>query len=341
MIQPHRNVLCSYHYFKDYDFTRLPDLNIIADSGAFSAMSQGATITVDDLAAWAKDWSGVFKWVASLDVIGDPDGTRRNWERARDRHGLEAIPTIHWGSDPSLMDWYVEQGVDLMGLGGMVGKSSDKQMRWLVSVFKHQQRHHPDLGFHGWGVTSPKVMRLPFYSVDSSGWASVFRFGQVVVRDPRTGRLHKYQADGRDLKKKPQIARLLRAEYGINPDDVLVSNSSNRQLHARIALAALHVQEKQFQKMHGPARAPRFGVNYDRDPALEGGAPRAMHGATAMITNAHPEVAQRQFAAATTSTTLHEDNQRDIATRTLVAADSDTKQFEDQQARIAATKQPA
>lgn len=336
MIQPHRNVLCSYHYFKDYDFTRLPDLNIIADSGAFSAKSQGATITVDDLAAWAKDWSGAFKWVASLDVIGDPDGTRRNWERTRDRHDLEAIPTIHWGSDPSLMDWYVEQGVDLMGLGGMVGKSSDKQMRWLVSVFKHQQRHHPDLGFHGWGVTSPKVMRLPFYSVDSSGWASVFRFGQVVVRDPRTGRLHKYQADGRDLKKKPQIARLLRAEYGINPDDVLVSNSNNRQLHARIALAALHVQEKQFQKMHGPARAPRFGVNYDRDPVIDGGVPRAMHGATAMITNAHPEVAQRQVTEATAATDLR----RDIAPRTPVAADSDVKQFEAQQTHITATKQP-
>lgn len=336
MIQPHRNVLCSYHYFKDYDFTRLPDLNIIADSGAFSAKSQGATITVDDLAAWAKDWSGAFKWVASLDVIGDPDGTRRNWERTRDRHDLEAIPTIHWGSDPSLMDWYVEQGVDLMGLGGMVGKSSDKQMRWLVSVFKHQQRHHPELGFHGWGVTSPKVLRLPFYSVDSSGWASVFRFGQVVVRDPRTGRLHKYQADGRDLKKKPQIARLLRAEYGINPDDVLVSNSNNRQLHARIALAALHVQEKQFQKMHGPARAPRFGVNYDRDPVIDGGVPRAMHGATAMITNAHPEVAQRQVTEATAAT----DPRRDIAPRTLVAADSDVKQFEAQQTHITATKQP-
>lgn len=336
MIQPHRNVLCSYHYFKDYDFTRLPDLNIIADSGAFSAKSQGATITVDDLAAWAKDWSGAFKWVASLDVIGDPDGTRRNWERTRDRHDLEAIPTIHWGSDPSLMDWYVEQGVDLMGLGGMVGKSSDKQMRWLVSVFKHQQRHHPELGFHGWGVTSPKVLRLPFYSVDSSGWASVFRFGQVVVRDPRTGRLHKYQADGRDLKKKPQIARLLRAEYGINPDDVLVSNSNNRQLHARIALAALHVQEKQFQKMHGPARAPRFGVNYDRDPVIDGGVPRAMHGATAMITNAHPEVAQRQVTEATAATDLR----RDIAPRTLVAADSDVKQFEAQQTHITATKQP-
>lgn len=336
MIQPHRNVLCSYHYFKDYDFTRLPDLNIIADSGAFSARSQGATITVDDLAAWAKDWSGAFKWVASLDVIGDPDGTRRNWERTRDRHDLEAIPTIHWGSDPSLMDWYVEQGVDLMGLGGMVGKSSDKQMRWLVSVFKHQQRHHPELGFHGWGVTSPKVLRLPFYSVDSSGWASVFRFGQAVVRDPRTGKLHKYQADGKDLKKKPQIARLLRTEYGINPDDVLVSNSSNRQLHARIALAALHVQEKQFQKMHGPARAPRFGVNYDRDPVIDGGVPRAMHGATAMITNAHPEVAQRQVTEATAATDLR----RDTAPRTLVAADSDVKQFEAQQTHITATKQP-
>lgn len=316
MIQPHRNVLCSYHYFKDYDFTRLPDLNIIADSGAFSAMSQGATITVDDLAAWAKDWPGVFKWVASLDVIGDPDATRRNWERMRDRHELEAIPTIHWGSDPSLMDWYVEQGADLMGLGGMVGKSSDKQMRWLVSVFKHQQRHHPDLVFHGWGVTSPKVLRLPFYSVDSSGWTSVFRYGQVTVRDPRTGQRYKYQADGRDLKKKPHIARLLRTEYGIDPDDVLISNAGNWEIHARIALAALTVQEKMFQKMHGPVRAPRFGVNYSRDPQAEGLSPRAMHVATAMITNAHPESVQRQVVAATALPGRYELIQDELAAET-------------------------
>jgi len=93
--------------------------------------------------------------------------------------------------------------------------------------------------------------------------------------------------------------------------------------------------------MHGPVRAPRFGVSYDREPPLDGEAPRAMHGATAMIANAHPEVAQRQVAAATTSTSLHEDNQRDITARTLVAADSDTDQFEATQARITAAKQPA
>lgn len=34
-----RNILMSYHYFKDYDLDRLPHLRIIGDSGAFSATS--------------------------------------------------------------------------------------------------------------------------------------------------------------------------------------------------------------------------------------------------------------------------------------------------------------
>ena len=159
--------------------------------------------------------------------------TGRPFEVIAGNHRAQAAQQLGHNTIPAvILDVDDEQGVDLMGLGGMVGRSSDKQMRWLVSVFKHQQRHHPDLVFHGWGVTSPKVLRLPFYSVDSSGWTSVFRYGQVTVRDPRTGQRYKYQANGRDLKTKPKIARLLRTEYGINPDDVLISNADNWQLHA-------------------------------------------------------------------------------------------------------------
>lgn len=56
MIPPPRNILVSYHYFRDYDLDRLQNLRIIGDSGAYSAKTQNAEVTTSDLAAWAKQW---------------------------------------------------------------------------------------------------------------------------------------------------------------------------------------------------------------------------------------------------------------------------------------------
>jgi hypothetical protein len=51
-----RNPLVSYHYWRNRDSSALADLTLIADSGAFSADTQGAVITVNDLCAWATEW---------------------------------------------------------------------------------------------------------------------------------------------------------------------------------------------------------------------------------------------------------------------------------------------
>lgn len=120
-----RNILMSYHYFKDYDLDRVPNLTIIGDSGAFSAKSQGATITTKELADWAKKWRHRLKWVAALDVIGNPVSTYSNWREMVDVHGVEAIPTIHYGTHPSDLDKYARRGVDLVGLGGLVRVPTD------------------------------------------------------------------------------------------------------------------------------------------------------------------------------------------------------------------------
>lgn len=46
-----RNILMSYHYFKDYDLDELDNLSIIGDSGAFSArMKQPAMMRTTSIA---------------------------------------------------------------------------------------------------------------------------------------------------------------------------------------------------------------------------------------------------------------------------------------------------
>lgn len=258
MITPPRNVLCSYHYFKDYDLDRLPHLRIIGDSGAFSAESQGATITTKDLAGWATKWAHRLAWVASLDVIGDQDGTRRNWQDMVESHGVPGVPTIHYGAHPSAVDWYVDRGVDFIGLGGMVGRPLPRQMRWLIGVFKYQQANHPGLRFHGWGVTADKLLNLPFYSVDSSRWTSAVRFARLTLRDPNSLTDYPVHLNGRDAYR-PEVARLLRDAYGVSVRDAASSTPANRDTIVKVAALSVAVQEARARRKHGAITAPKWG----------------------------------------------------------------------------------
>lgn len=258
MIPPPRNVLCSFHYFKDYDLDRLPNLRIIGDSGAFSARSQGVEISTPDLAAWAKKWRHRLLWVAALDVIGDPKATRRNW-KAMVEEGVPGVPTIHFGEDPSEMDWYVEQGVDFLGLGGLVGVPLPRQMRWLIKVFKHARDNHPGVRFHGWGVTADQILHLPFYSVDSSGWTQAVRFGRLLLRHPTDPRKDQtVKLDGRDVYR-PEVMRLLRDHYGARLGEAATSSGVNRETIVRLSALSASAHEMRFRRRHGTVSAPTWG----------------------------------------------------------------------------------
>jgi hypothetical protein len=261
MIPPPRNALVSYHYFRTYDLDRLTGLRLIGDSGAYSAASQGATITTKDLAGWARQWAHRFAWVASLDVIGDPVGTRANWCKLVDVHGIAAVPTIHFGADPALMDFYATRGVDFLGLGGMVGFKSSKTrlLRWIVACMRYARDHHPGMRFHGWGVTAVELMRAPFFSVDSSGWAAGVIFGRLTVSDPNSLTDYKIDLNGRDVYR-PAVARLLRDHYGIRPADIARSYSGNRETVIRACALSASVAEQRMRRLHGTITAPRWGA---------------------------------------------------------------------------------
>lgn len=246
-----RNALTSFHYFRSYDLDRLAGLNIIGDSGAYSARMQGVTITNSDLAAWAKQWSHRLAWVACMDVAGETALTRRNWHELVDDYGVPAVSSLHVGTDPAEMDYYARLGVDFLGLGGLAGASTPPkvQFRWLVQVFKYAQEHHPQMRFHGWGVTNQKLMRLPFYSVDSSSWGSGYRYGRLTLRDPATGKNHAVLLNGQDAYR-PEIAALLAQHYGVRPSDVATSGPHNRHLMVQLSALSASVQEQRFRRLH-------------------------------------------------------------------------------------------
>lgn len=259
-IPPPRNALVSYFYGKKWDLNTLAGMRLIGDSGAFSAFTQGTTVSVDELGQWVNRWRHVLCWAASLDVLGNAAGTKENWKILVRDHDVPAVPTLHFGVHPSEMDYYVEQGVDFLGLGGAVGVVPKTQMKWTVAAFQYARRNHPHVRFHGWGMVNSHSTRLPFFSVDSSGWSSAYRYGTINLPDPVTRRTIPMRLNGQDAYRR-NTARLLWNTYGMDPADVSVSTAETRRNVVELcALVASH-KEQQFRRAHRHdlPTAPRWG----------------------------------------------------------------------------------
>ncbi|WP_309030774.1 hypothetical protein [Streptomyces alfalfae] len=190
-------VLVSYHYHRDTDLAQLVNelggnVDLFADSGAYSAATSGATINLVDYAAWLTHWAPLFTVRSNMDVIGDHAGSAANFTRLRD-WGVDVLPVFHAGQPWRVLEKLCEQH-PYVALGGIalhaVGAAKQKAlMKWLVKAFLIAREY--GTVFHGFGLTSANLIRaLPFYSVDSSSYTMGQRFGLVYLWDARNLRMH-------------------------------------------------------------------------------------------------------------------------------------------------------
>jgi hypothetical protein len=263
------DTLVSYHYYGGDDImeaiTGAGRLRLIGDSGAFSAHTQGAVITLGAYAGWVSRWQDRLAWAASLDVIGDPEATWANWLQLRDGLGVTTVPTLHAGTDPAWLDRYADEGVDFAGLGGLVGRPVPRVMPWLVHVFRYCRDRYPAMRFHAWGVSGRRILdALPFWSADSSyalsaGW----RYGKFFLFDPRTARTTGFALDGRDpYRHNDLISRI----YGADPASL---TPSNRTACVKLAAASAQQYAAWLQARHKvtpPASATLTGTRFHVAP---------------------------------------------------------------------------
>lgn len=226
------DALVSFHYFGLNQLEALIDegaaagIRFIGDSGAFSVMTGGQTIDLRQYADWIGRHQHSLVWAASLDVIGNSEASWANYRVLR-REGLPVVPTVHFGCPPSELDRYADDGAALVGLGGMAHRRDrGAVLRWLVSMFLYARDHHPDMRFHGWGLTGRGYLdHLPFWSVDSSGFGSSYIYGRASFWDEGRARFVGVDLDGSTPGKH---GRLLREQYGLTPTDIARSSSTNR-----------------------------------------------------------------------------------------------------------------
>ena len=249
-------ILLSYWYYKDVDLDTLfakyfsePYPDVFADSGAYSAMTQGVKITPRAYSEWLKRYDHLFTAYANLDVIKNAEQTWKN-QQILEEMGLQPIPAFHVLEDFSWLEQYVEQYPYIaLGVAGMQGRGG--LMAWLVKCFKIAE---DKAVFHGFALTSWKVMRsFPWYSVDSSSWGQGFRYGQVPIFDTRRGSFVKLSLGDYDAWRKH--GALVR-EMGFDPLDFADRERNDRAKICAISALSYMMAEQWLRRIHGEVRIP-------------------------------------------------------------------------------------
>jgi hypothetical protein len=175
-------VLVSYAYARNAtdEFSILANdenIELLLDSGAFTAKNSGEVIRLDDYCGFLDDWGDkIFRYLA-LDVVGDPKATDANLKQML-RRGYNPVPVHVLGDDQRRMDELFEYSdyVALAGLrrphkGGAPKEYVAAKMKWAAGRNVHW------LGY----VREPMIAAFRPFSCDSASWMSAALYGRMDV----------------------------------------------------------------------------------------------------------------------------------------------------------------
>lgn len=220
-------VLVSYHFHRDTDLDQFVeqlggDVDLFADSGAYSAYSTGAVIDREKYATWLSRWDHLLSVKSNLDVIGDPAGGADNLAYLTSQ-GHTIMPVFHVGEPFDLLRQQCDES-PYVALGGMVpylafgaaNRNRPQVMRWMIKA--HLVARKTGTVLHGFGCTGSLFLRdLPFYSADSSSYMFPRKRCLMYMWDDSKQMLRSFHF--RDLSSVRRYAHVLR-RYGIEPGRV-------------------------------------------------------------------------------------------------------------------------
>ena len=153
------------------------------DSGAYSVSTGNATINIDKYIEYILNNLNTFDLYATLDVIGDSIETAKN-TIYMEKKGLNPLPVFHYNSPKEYLLHLIDK-YDYIALGGLVPLACRKKILipWLDFCFDIM---HDKVKVHGFGINSRIILeRYPFYSVDSSRWLSMVKYGKSIYKDKK------------------------------------------------------------------------------------------------------------------------------------------------------------
>lgn len=218
--EPRLNLLAAYPYMSrpliEVLQANQDKIRFVLDSGAFTAWKAGKPIALDDYCRFLdslpfKPWR-----YFTLDVIGDPEGTIKNYETMLSR-GYKPVPIFTRGEDIKMLDKYFETS-DVVGIGGLVGTPKNKG--FINGIMKHVGKRQ----VHWLGFTSiDYIKHYKPYMCDSSSWAGALIYGSMKLYD-KAGRF--VTCSKQDFMKKPSadVLRILK-EYEVDPAELAIAGN--------------------------------------------------------------------------------------------------------------------
>jgi len=201
-------------------------VNLILDSGAFSAFRIGKPIDLDEYMEYCWKYKDQLWGYVSLDVLSEPEKTLKNY-RTMLKQGLNPIPVHPKGAPKKHMDEYFESS-PLVMLGGIVqnvrvqgAKASSPALRTVARKMNWADGRP----VHWLGQCAENLLRafLPF-SCDNSSWSSGVRYGRLWVYLGRGNWYSLFRSrDLRNLKSLKQIPKEVERElttYGFGVGDL-------------------------------------------------------------------------------------------------------------------------
>lgn len=172
-------------------------LNLILDSGAFTAWSKGTPVDIDEYIAYAKANAEGINHVVALDVIPGEFGrvptpaeveasAAASWENLlyMQKEGIDPVPVFHQGERFYWLHKMIKHGCKYIGISPANDRTTQQKRLWLDRVFGEicDAEGWPVIQTHAFGVTAvPLLMRYPWYSADSSTWAVTAGRGGMFV----------------------------------------------------------------------------------------------------------------------------------------------------------------
>jgi len=172
-------------------------IQVILDSGAFSAWTKFKAIDLDDYIAFINQHKDLVDFYINLDVIPGNFGrvpsikevkesalaSIKNLEYMESK-GLRPMPVFHQGEELKYLTTYIEKGYDYIGISPANDRGTSEKIQWLDGIFEFigDDKGFPTIKTHGFGVTALEIMfRYPWFSVDSASWAFTGAFGSILI----------------------------------------------------------------------------------------------------------------------------------------------------------------
>lgn len=202
-------------------------IELILDSGAFSAWTKKSSVCIQDYAAYIKDNCEHFDYCVNLDRIpgefgrvpspeeveASADESWRNYLWLED-FGIRTKPVFHQGEQFKWLDKMIDHGIPYIGISPANDRTTAQKRVWLDQVFTRicDASGRPRIRTHGFGVTSiPLLARYPWYSADSTSWMMMGAYGKILV--PQWDDAGQWQ-----YSKKPHLVSMSNGSSDVNDE---------------------------------------------------------------------------------------------------------------------------